>query len=313
MTYRRFGKTGWQVSPLSLGTVALGMDYGIAAAGERRQPSENEAVRLLLTAFEHGINLVDTAPGYGASEALIGAAIREWQEHVYVATKVVRPDACTPTTTQAVKKATISLVEDSLQRLGRDRADLVQIHNATVSDLREGVLLEALLDAKRQGKVEHVGVSVYETDAALEALHHPGIAALQVAYNLLDTRMAAEVFPRAKACDVAVLVRSALLKGVLTDRYRVLPPRLFRLRQAAEKARAWSDALGEPLPQAAIRFCLSNDQVASTLVGVRSMDELRSALVAAGKPPMDSAQLPAPRTLRVDDQALLDPRTWEID
>ena len=313
MKYRRFGKAGWQISPLSLGTVELGLDYGIFAPGEPRRPTEKEAVRLLLSAFEEGINLVDTASRYGASEALIGAALREWQDHVYVATKVAGLDTCTATTVQAVKKAAIGTIEESLRRLGRDRVDLVQIHSATASDLREGVVLEALLDAKRQGKVEHVGVSVYETDAAMEALRHSGIAALQVAYNLLDTRMATEVFPEAAARDVAILVRSALLKGVLTERHRVLPASLLGLRQAAERAQAWADALGDSLPEAAIRFCLCNDHVASVLVGARNVDELRFALTAATKPPIGKKALVAARALTVGDEALVDPRTWEID
>ncbi len=110
-----------------------------------------------------------------------------------------------------------------------------------------------------------------------------------------------------------ILARSALLKGVLTERYRLLPAHFVKLKQAAEKAQTWADFLGDTLPNAAIRFCLSSEQVASVLVGVRSRDELRSNLDAVNKPPIDGMQLRSARELAVDDEALVDPRTWGIN
>ena len=88
MGYRRFGKTGWKVSRLSLGAVELGLDYGIYLPGESKKPTNSEAIRLLIKAFEYGINFVDTAPAYGASESIIGEALKQWSGRVYVATKV---------------------------------------------------------------------------------------------------------------------------------------------------------------------------------------------------------------------------------
>ncbi len=313
MRYRRFGKSGWQVSQLSLGTVELGVKYGIYKSGEFTRPSKKEAIQLLLHAFEQGVNLIDTAPAYGTSETLIGAALKEWQGEVYIATKVGKVgDNGTPPS-QDVKKSIFKSIAGSLKHLKRDYLDLVQIHNPTTSDLRNGEILDALLEAQHQGMVQHIGVSVYETDTALEALRHPEFVSLQVAYNLLDHRMFAKVFPKAEECDVAILTRSALLKGVLTERYRLLPAHFVKLKQAAEKAQTWADLLGDTLPNAAIRFCLSSEQVASVLVGVRSRDELRSNLDAVNKPLIDGMQLQSAGELAVDDEALVDPRTWGMN
>ena len=123
MKYCKFGKTGWRVSQISLGTVELGIDYGIRHRDRPNQPSKQEALKLLLTAFEQGINFLDTAPAYGTSEAIIGSALKKWSERIYVATKINRPDH--QQTVSAVKKQILTSVHDSLKSLGRDCLDLL--------------------------------------------------------------------------------------------------------------------------------------------------------------------------------------------
>lgn len=300
MRYRVFGKTGWRVSAVSLGTVELGGDYGIYAPAESRRPSEDEAVGLLLRAFEGGVNLVDTAPAYGRSEELIGKALREWRQPVRVATKVGAG---------AARREVVESLERSLRRLGVGCLDLVQVHNAAAAEIMDGAVFEALEQARRQGKLLFVGASVYGTGAARAALRRPGIDALQVAYNLLDQRMDA-VIAEASARGVAVLIRSAFLKGVLTDRHRHLPARFAALRRAAEKAGKWAEGMGETLPRAALRFCLARGDGASVLAGTRTEGELDDLLATVELPPLTCEALAAAEGLAVNDDALVDPRRW---
>ena len=83
MNYRRLGRTGLQVSEIGLGTVELGLDYGVPVAGEHLRPPEEHAARLLNQALDLGVNFIDTARAYGASEEIIGRALKGRRERVY--------------------------------------------------------------------------------------------------------------------------------------------------------------------------------------------------------------------------------------
>ena len=91
MQYNEFGKTGLHVSALSLGTVELGVEYGIKTQEQSNRPDKNEAIRIIHSAVDMGINLFDTAPNYGTSESLLGEAIGPASE-CYIATKVSIPE-----------------------------------------------------------------------------------------------------------------------------------------------------------------------------------------------------------------------------
>src|SRR3989339_1448475 len=90
MRYRTLGKTGLKVSLLSFGTVALGVDYGIEIPAGYGRPTEDQALGLLHSAVDQGVNFFDTAPAYGESERLLGKALKK-QPNCYVATKVTIP------------------------------------------------------------------------------------------------------------------------------------------------------------------------------------------------------------------------------
>src|SRR5262249_35380627 len=96
MRRRVLGRTSIPASEISLGTVELGMDYGIAAAGETLRPDEAEAARLLHHALDLGINLIDTAPAYGNSEEIIGRAISSRRSQFYLVSKVQTFPSCSP-------------------------------------------------------------------------------------------------------------------------------------------------------------------------------------------------------------------------
>jgi len=309
--YRRFGKTGWKVSQISLGTVELGVVYGLYRPDEPDLPDEARSVKRLRQAFDLGINLVDTAPGYGRAEDLLGHALSQTNERVYVATKVSLP----PSGKEDVESVVRRSLEGSRQKLGRDRLDIVQVHNATAEDLARDQILDPLIEARNRGWIGHLGASVYGVDDALAACTHPEIAVVQVAYNLLDRRMESAVFAAAAEHETALLVRSALLKGVLTNRERELPAHLDGLKGPARQARAWADSFGEDLPRAAMRFCLHKSEIGSVLVGPRpgpGKDEFLQAVEIAAAPQLTEEELARAADLALDDEELIDPRKWGI-
>ena len=307
MRYRQLGRTGLTVSTISLGTVSLGLDYGISAPGQFGRPDELSAIRLLRLAAERGVNFIDTAPAYGTSERLVGCALGASQR-VVIATKFTAP----PDAANA-RDAIAASIEASRIALARETLDILQIHNATAALIGRADVMDALADAKRRGDVRVLGASVYGEDNALAVIQAGPFDVLQIAFNLLDQRMAARVLPAAVAAGVGVVVRSALLKGALSPKAQWLPGPLERVRTAAEKARdLLAGGSWESLPKAAIRFCLSFPAIASVLTGARTAEELQVALDAEAEGPLGDRELADAAALGLDDESLINPRDWPV-
>lgn len=270
-------------------------------------PAEAESVRLLHAAHDAGVNLFDTAPAYGTSETLLGKAFAG-RPDVCIATKVDVPHAGSPADGRAAVR---SSVERSLRALKRDVLDIVQVHNATVEVMEDQWLIDALEEARAAGLLRHIGVSVYGEAAAMAAIAKR-VDVLQVAVNVLDQRMLRHAIPGAQHAGTGVIVRSVYLKGVLTDKSQWLPQEMDVVRAAADRARQSLGATWESLAETALRFCLSLPGVHAVLVGVRTQNELRAALDAAARGPLDSGELTRARAVALDDDDLLDPRKWNL-
>ncbi|MCL5966100.1 MAG: aldo/keto reductase [Deltaproteobacteria bacterium] len=311
MEYRHLGRTDLRVSAISLGTVALGLDYGIRAPGDFGRPPETEALALVRQAVDAGINLFDTAPGYGESERLLGRFLPE-AHHCYVATKVPAPKDASGVLLHgaAVHRAVEASLESSLRVLRRDTLDIVQIHNATVETVSRGEFAEALLSARQQGKVRFLGASVYTGEEALAVISAGCFDVVQVPYNLLDQRMAENVFPAANAAGVGIIVRSAFLKGALTEKAQWLPSELAPLRRAAERAARDLGVSWDSLPELALRFCLSDRRVSTILAGAQTAEELSRSLAATTAGPLPEELLARAARLALSDDRLLNPSRW---
>lgn len=313
MKFQQLGKTGIQVSTLALGTVSLGVDYGIKVPDEFGRPTEAEAIHLLQQAADSGINLFDTAPAYGESERLIGRAIGR-RSDCHIATKVLTPldSKGYPLSGTRLRQVVQKSLEESRYTLQRDVLDIVQIHNATEGLITRGEFSEVLFQAKQQGKVRFLGASVYGEKAALAVIEAGCYDVLQVAYNVLDQRMAKYVFPAAELVGVGIIARSILLKGALTAKARWLPEDLTPLREAAERAKDILAGSWQAMPQAALRFCLSKPQVATVLMGVRTLSELKQALMAVESGPLPAELLAQAPLLALTEERLLNPSHWNV-
>ena len=311
------------VSALALGTVAIGVDYGIAEPGGFGRPDENDAVRLVREALDRGVTLIDTAPAYGESERIVGRAAGR-DPRAIIATKVA-PSHAAPSHAAPSHPAPSHLapshlglqirtsLESSLRALNRDVLDIVQIHNATRAMLDEGEVTDTLLDAQRNGLVRVIGASVYGEDAAMAVIESGVFGVLQIALNVLDQRMMQHVLPAATAAGIGIIVRSAFLKGALTPKAQWLPDPLGPLRDAAARARdLLADGRWDRLPEAAMRFCLSVPGVGSVLTGARIVAELDEALAAEVAPPFDWSTLSRTEALALTDDRLLNPSYWPV-
>lgn len=211
MNYRRFGRTDWQVSEVGFGSWAIGGDWG--SVGEK------DAVAALNTALDEGVNFIDTADVYGdgRAEQIIRKVLAERDENVYVATKAGR--RLNPHVADGYNRENLNgFVDRSLEYLGVDCLDLVQLHCPPTDVYYRPEVFEALDDMVGAGKIRYYGVSVEKIEEAIKAIEYPNVASVQIIFNMFRQRPSELFFRLAKERDVAILARVPLASGLLTGK-----------------------------------------------------------------------------------------------
>ena len=312
MNYRQLGRTGLRVSEIGLGTVELGLDYGVPVAGEHLRPTEEQAARLLNRALDLGVTFIDTARAYGASEEVIGRALKGRRGEYILASKLA-PIREEGQSDQELREQVKASIAESLRMLQTDVIDLLQLHHTPVEVVKSGRVLAAAREAQRSGAVRFIGASTYGEDAPLAVLESGGYDTLQVAYNLADRTLEEKVLPLAQQQGVGIIVRSVLLRGVLTHRYIYLPDQLADLKAAIARLNSLVGAEAGSLPEMAYRFVLANPAVSTALVGTARIEELEAALAYADKDRLPPALVSAIREINVSDRSQLIPSNWPAD
>lgn len=267
---------------------------------------------MLQEAVDVGINFFDTADVYsqGQSEVIVGRALRRRRSEVVIATKggylvpsrrrlaarikpLVRPvirrlpinHASTggpsggPMAQDFSPQHLRRAVEASLRRLRTDYVDVYQLHSPPRS-LVDSLDYVAVLDELRaEGKILHYGLAADEPDDVTDYDRQPGIASLQVPFNLVHRDAARVLFPKAAAHGTAIIARSCYAAGLFEDNVteatlRALTPdwrEFVRLRDT-------SRMLGRPLLETALQFCLASAPITVTILGTRTPAHLRQNL-----------------------------------
>lgn len=212
MKYRVLGKTGFEISEISLGTWQLGGKWG--------EPfNKDEALKTLETAYESGINFLDTADVYqgGLSEKVIGEFIKTKPRKMYVVTKCGRqlnPHVASGYT----KESIIKFVEASCQNMGVPCLDLVLLHCPPSEVYENTEVFETLDQLKRDGKIAHYGVSVEKVEEAIKAMAYD-ISAVEIIFNMFRLKPSETFFKLAKEKNIGIIVRVPLASGLLTGNY----------------------------------------------------------------------------------------------
>jgi len=308
MKYKQLGRTNIQVSAVGFGSVEIGQNYGIYIPGDYGKPDEKNAIRLIEMAIDSGINLFDTAASYGDSEKILGRAIGS-HPNCYIATKVNIP----PEGSNSLKFISAS-INQSLHNLNREYLDIIQVHNATLTVINKTNIIEILLKLRKEGKIRFIGASVYESENAMGVINADCFDVLQIAYNILDQRMADKVIPSAAQSGIGIFSRSAYFKGVLTAKAEHLPKSCLPLKKASAKVK---DVLNmskwEELTSFALRFCLSTKGINSVLVGIRTPEELKFAVEAEKTGILPKAIFNRLLKLGIEDKFWLNPVNWPLD
>lgn len=304
MRKRMLGNTGISVSSVAFGCAGIGTQYGIKVNGKAGVQDEAAAIRLLHHALDRGITLFDTAPAYGESESILGRAFSGLRDQVVIATKPARllVDGKAP---DGLEKRLSESVEASLRALKTDHIDLLQVHDPEPEVYCDAVL-GALEKLRESGKVRCLGASTYGEDAPRRAIETGVFQVLQVAYNLVEQRVEG-IIDLAAAAGMGVMVRSALMKGILTDKRFALPPPLSPLVRHIEGYLPY--AKGSSLPDLALRFVLANEKVSTVLIGFdeeRFIDETMRTV--EGK--LEHGAVEALKGLRYPDPNFIDMAKW---
>lgn len=314
MNSRIFGKTGRSVGEIGLGTWQIGGNWG--------DVTEQDALAVLRTAAELGVNFFDTADVYGEgrSETIIGRFLKETRAPIFVATKLGRfsnPGWPKNFTREGVRQHT----EASLKRLGVEALDLTQLHCIPEDVLRRGEMFTWLEELRREGKIKAYGASVESMDQGLWCIEHGGCSALQIIFNIFRQKPIEQLFARAKEKKVALIVRLPLASGLLSGRmtkatkFAVDDHRNFNRDGQAfnvgetfaglpfEKGVELADELktlvpaGQSFAEFAIRWCLDYDAVSVVIPGARNPDQVRSNLRPSAQAPLTGRL--APQTQRL--------------
>jgi len=310
ITRRDFGTTGLKVTELGFGTAPLGNLF---------RPLPDEVVReTLATAEQTGFGYYDTAPfyGFGLSERRLGDALRR-RKDIVLSTKVgrllqpvagpvdesqVRHGYATPMPFEPVYDYSYDAVmrsyEESLQRLGLSRIDILYIHDigrlthgdaneARMAELTNGGGLKALEELRASKAISGFGMGVNEVEACLEVMDHARLDVILLAgrYTLLEQTALAQLFPRCEAAGTAIVVGGPYNSGILAVGTKTGAPLYYNYEPAPQdviekvrKIEAVCDRHGVPLAAAALQFPLAHGLVASVIPGLDSPERVAQTL-----------------------------------
>jgi aryl-alcohol dehydrogenase-like predicted oxidoreductase len=312
MRKKPLGKTGIAVSELAFGGVEIGMPYGIGVTSAADMLSEGDAIRLLHSAIESGVNFFDTARLYGASESIMGKAFRDRREQVIIGTKCRQlrdsdgqlPDG------SALKKIIKTSLLESLTALQTDYVDIFMLHQADLGILANEEIAPIFAELKAQGAIRSTGVSTYSVEETQKAVEVGVWDVIQLPFNLMDQRQST-AFAAAAEKGVGIVVRSVLLKGLLTSKGQQLHP---ALKAVENHIRQFDELVATGFPDLstlAIRFATSFPEISAMLVGIDKLDYLNQSLAAVDGPYLDFRTMERAKSLAYPDPRFLDLPYWD--
>jgi aryl-alcohol dehydrogenase-like predicted oxidoreductase len=301
MNYRSLGRTGWKVSSVSFGAWAVGGTWGPV--------KDEESMAALHRALDRGVNFFDTADVYGDghSEQLFARLRRERKEPFHVGTKAGK--RLDPFTVAGFNRANLNaFVERSLENLGVETIDLLQLHCPPQDIYYRPDVFEILDEMVKAGKIRFYGVSVERVEEALKAIDFPGVQTVQIIYNIFRQRPAEVLFAEARRRQVGIIARLPLSSGMLAGKMTRASTFTEDDHRQANRDGAWFDRgetfsgvpfevgleaveelrplvpPGTPMASFALRWILMNEAVSCVIPGGKRPSQVDDNCAAADLP-----------------------------
>jgi methylglyoxal reductase len=301
MKYNTFGKLGTKVSRLGYGAMGLGGVFG--------RHDEKDLVRSVLNSLEKGINLIDTAREYGESERILGLALREWTgERPFIASKIQPKDpngwgGPVPVESAFPKGWLRESTEISLQQLGIETIDLMQMHQYWPHWDHVDYWMEELLELKQEGKIRGIGVSIPDQrhDIALSLVQSGKIDSVQTVFHIFDPLPLDCLIPTCQQNNVAVIARCILDEGGLTGflkedtrfetgdfrkSYFDYLPRHIYIERVDRLREAFVPKYADTLAELAIKFVLHHPGVTTAVSSMHVPQYANENIAAVDREPL---------------------------
>lgn len=267
MEYREIGHTGMKVSALSFGASSLGSVF--------RDTKESEAIAAVHTAVEAGMNFIDVSPYYGhyKAETVLGKALREIpRDKYYLSTKVGRYGKDGVNTWDYSGRRATESVYESMERLGVDYIDLINVHDIEFADLHQVVdeTLPALVELREKGVVGHVGITDLQLENLQWVVDHAAAGTVESILNFchftLNDDKLLDFLDYFEERGIGVINASPLSMGLLSQRgVPAWHPAPASLVEACRRAVEHCSAKGYPIEKLAMQFSVSEPRIATTL------------------------------------------------
>lgn len=279
---------GLNISKLTLGTVQLGMEYGIA--NENGKPDLEKSFSILQASLDQGINSFDTARAYGNSEEVLGKffTLKESKPEVVFTTKFkIMPE--TGVTSSNIERQVSSFAEQSLQRLNIKKLPIYMLHDAKDMIQYGDIIPKTLKRLKEKGLISLAGVSVYNPEEAEEMLKWDIYEAVQMPINIFDQRMInSGTLKRLKDKGIIVFVRSVFLQGLFFLDPIKLPERLKKAKEPLLELQNLSRRENISIAKLAISFIQNLEGVTSLVLGAETPEQILESAKIINTPATDS-------------------------
>lgn len=322
-TYRLLGRSGLRISPLALGTMTFGEDWGWGS-------DTSESRRIFDAYADRGGNFIDTSVNYtnGSSEKLIGEFVKNRRDHFVIGTKfTMMREAANPNSGGNHRLNIIRSVEQSLRQLGTDYIDLLYLHAWDETTSAEEVI-RAMDDLVRSGKVAYLGISntaawkIAQLQTIADLRGWSPLVALQIEHSLVERSGERELFSMAKELGLGIVPYSPLAGGVLSGKYSTehfqenkisgevsgtrqdvnasLGNFSLRNMKIAQAVREVAEEIGCTSAQVALRWSMTRPWVTSPIIGARTLQQFEQNLGAL------EIELNAEQLIRLENESAIE-------
>ena len=270
-----------KLSKYTLGTVQLGLNYGIANFNGK--PDYNSSINILEYAWNKGINVFDTAPVYGNCEEIIGSFIESRTKNelkkIVIISKLPQVSINGNYSFKEIYNYIKQKLSESLNALNINKMPIYLLHHPSDIYLKEGLVIDCLSQIKKEGLIERIGISCYNPKEIEAALKFKEINVIQVPVNIFDHRLLKSGFlKKLKSRGYLIFGRSIYLQGLFFISPNDLPKNLKSAKEPLIKLRAIAKEFDIEIDKLALLFVRDQPEITSLIIGAEKLEQLKRNL-----------------------------------